>query len=109
MNRIIVCDEAVENALSTGILNISREKWKRIKSFTREEFLRYIVSIYRDGFQDGMDTVTEKIKADHVEAYDPDTEEVQIDWEDILKLIGEVEGVTPEILAKIDKKLKEVY
>ena len=109
MDRIVVCEEAVTNALNSGVLNISREKWRKIKSFTREEFLRYIVSVYRDGFQDGMDAVTGKIKADHVEAYDLDTEEVQIDWEDILRLIGEVEGVTPEILAKIDKKLKEVY
>lgn len=109
MNRVTVTDQAVDNALNSGVLNITRDKWRKLKNFSREEFLRYIVSIYRDGFQAGCDAVTNKIKADYVESYDPETEEVQVNWEDILALIAEVKGVSPEILSEIDKKMKEVY
>ena len=109
MERITVSDSAVDNALNSGELNLSREKWRKLKNFSREDFLRYIVSIYRDGFQAGCDAITEKIKADRVEAYDPETEEVQIDWQDILDLIGEVKGIGPKLKAAIDEKMKEVY
>lgn len=109
MNRVMVSDEAVENALNSGVLNITRDKWRKLKNYTRDEFLRYIVSIYRDGFQAGCDAITNKIKADYVESYDPETEEVQVNWEDILALIAEVKGVSPELLSAIDSKMKEVY
>lgn len=109
MERLIVSSNAVDNALQSGGLNLSREKWRRLKSFSRDDFLRYIVEIYKEGFQAGCDAVTDRIKVEHVESYDPETEEVQIDWQDILDLIGEVKGIGPKLKTAIDEKLREVY
>lgn len=109
MDRVTVSENAVEVALRSEALSLPREKWRRLKNASREDFLRYIVMVYKEGFQAGCDAITDRIKADHVESYDPDTEEVQIDWQDILDLIGEVKGIGPKLKTAIDEKLREVY
>ena len=99
----------METALRSEILTLTREKWRRLKNASKEDMLRYILVVYKEGFQAGCDAVTDRIKAEHVEAFDPDTEEVQIDWQDILDLIGEVKGIGPKLKTAIDEKLREVY
>ena len=107
MQRVFVSDSAAEQVVKE--LKMSREKRRAIQSFSTEQLQRYVVDIYRQGFQAGCDAITNRIKAEHVEAYDPETEEVQIDWEDILALISEVKGVGPKTLSAIDQKLKEAF
>ena len=99
-----VSDEAFEEVTSGGLL--SREKHRKIKGFDRKTMERYIASIYRSGFEDGAEAVEKAIKE---EASNDEYEEVKADWEDVLRIIGEVKGTTPELLSEIDKKLKEVF
>ena len=40
---------------------------------------------------------------------DDEYEEVKADWEDVLRIIGEVKGMTPKMLSEIDSKLREVF
>ena len=111
MERLIVTDEAEETVIKSNMLNMTREKRRAIKNFSTEELQRYLVRIYRYGFQDGCDAVYDKIskEAEENPTKDEDVEEVQIDWNDILDLIREVKGVGPKTIAAIDEKLKEVY
>lgn len=119
MDRLVVTDSAVELVLQDG-LKMSREKRRAIKNFSPEELQRYIVNIYRSGFQDGCDAVISRINEEAEQNSmagtlfkqnedDSEVEEVQIDWDDILALIGEVKGVGPKLLRDIDKKLRETY
>ena len=119
MDKFVVTDSAVELVLQDG-LKISREKRRAIKNFSPEELQRYIVNIYRNGFQDGCDAVISKINQEAEQnpmagsvfkqnEDDGEVEEVQIAWEDILNIIREVKGIGPKLLNDIDKKLKETY
>ena len=106
----VVSDIAFEEAVSGGLL--TRDKYRAIKQFSRREMERYIASIYRSGFEDGATAVEKAIRdeaaAKHSNPED-EYEEVKADWEDVLRIIGEVKGTTPELLAAIDEKLREVF
>lgn len=108
--EIKVSDAAFEEAVSGGLL--SREKHRTIKQFDRKQMERYIASIYRSGFEDGAAAVEKAVRdeaaARHTNPED-EYEEVKADWEDVLRIIGEVKGTTPELIADIDRKLREVF
>lgn len=108
MDRVIVSDEAVITAANSP-LGMNREKRRAIRNFSVDQLQRYIVDIYRSGFQDGCDAVIDKINSEYVEKVNSDVEEIQVDWEDVLSLISQVKGVGPKILNAIDQKLKENY
>lgn len=119
MEPIRVTDKAVDIVMQDG-LKINRERRRAIKNFSPEELQRYIVNIYRNGFQDGCDAVLERINNEAEEnpmagsvfkqnEDDGEVDEIQIDWEDILNIIREVKGIGPKLLNDIDKKLKETY
>lgn len=120
MERLIVSDKAEEEVLKSNMLNMTREKRRAIKNFSTEELQRYLVRIYRYGFQDGCDAVYNRIGKEAEEnpmagtvfkssGKEENVEEIQIDWNDILDLIREVKGIGPKTIAAIDEKLKEVY
>ena len=73
---------------------------------------RYIASIYRSGFEDGASACEEALRkeasAKHTNP-DDEYEEVKADWEDVLRIIGEVKGMTPKMLSDIDRRLKECF
>ena len=108
--RVKVSEAAFEEAVRGGLL--TREKHRTIKGFSRQEMERYIASIYRDGFEDGCNAIYKAV-ADEAAAKhsnpDDEYEEVKADWEDVLRLIGEVKGTTPELLRDIDRKLREAF
>lgn len=110
MDRVKVSEEAFEAAVAGGLL--TREKHRTIKCFSRQEMERYIASIYRDGFEDGCNAiytaVADEAAAKHSNP-DDEYEEIKADWEDVLRLIGEVKGTTPELLRDIDRKLREAF
>ena len=105
-----VSNEAFESAVSGGLL--SREKYRGIKGFDRRQMERYIASIYRSGFEDGASACEEALRkeasAKHTNP-DDEYEEVKADWEDVLRIIGEVKGMTPKMLSDIDRRLKECF
>ncbi len=96
-----VTEEAVQRVLSEMVVN--REKRRQIQKMTTEELKRYLVRIYRMGFDDGADACEQAARKEAEE-----TEEVKVDWGDVLKLIGEVKGIGPKMLDAIDQKMKEV-
>ena len=102
-----VSDEAVQTVLDGLVIN--RIKRRAIQSMSREDLQRYVVHLYRQGFEDGAEAVQNKLseKAD-VEPED-DTEEISVAWDDVLAVIGEVKGIGPKMLAAIDSKLREAY
>lgn len=101
-----VSDQAFEKALAGGKL-INREKHRTIKAFTREQMSRYIATVYRHGYEDGAQDVLSHLE--NVKTEDPDTEEVSVDWEDVLKVIAEVKGIGEKTIQRIDEKLREVF
>lgn len=105
-----VSDAAFEEAVSGGLL--TREKHRSIKQFDRRTMERYIASIYRSGFEDGAEAVENAIRMEAAAKHtnpDDEYEEVKADWEDVLRIIGEVKGMTPKLLQDIDTKLKECF
>lgn len=108
-----VSDEAFEDAISGGVM--SRDTYRRLKQADRKGIERYIASVYRSGFEDGYNeacnSVGEQIKAEAAAKFsnpDAEYEEVKADWEDVLRIIAEVKGMTPKLTAAIDEKLREV-
>lgn len=102
-----VSEEAVEAVASELIVN--REKRRAIQGMTREELQRYLIKIYRSGFEDGADAIHKHLEQRADIEPEDDIEEVSISWDDVLSVIAEVKGVGPTILKAIDSKLKEVY
>lgn len=105
-----VSEEAFEAAVNGGLL--SREKHRAIKGFDRKQMERYIASIYRSGFEDGAEACENAIRQEAASKHsnpDDEYEEVKADWDDVLRLIGEVRGMTPKLLKDIDTKLKECF
>ena len=104
-----VTDEAFELVCS-GIL--SRERHRAVKKFDRKQMERYIASIYRSGFEDGAEACEKAIRGEAAAKHanpDDEYEEVKADWEDVLRVIGEVKGMTPKLLEDIDTRLKECF
>lgn len=95
-----VSDDAVKAV--TAELVINRAKRRAIQQMSIEELTQYLVRIYRLGFEAGADAVEEAAKQQQ-------EEDIQVDWEDVLKLISQVRGVGPKLTAAIDKKLREEY
>ena len=103
-----ISDESFERVLADGSL-INREKHRAIRQFDRKQMERYIASIYRSGSEDGITAVQEAMKTEAAAKHsDPDLEydEVQVGWEDVMRLIAEVKGTTPELLKAIDERLR---
>lgn len=104
--RYRVAPEAEEKAFSEIV--VTREQRRRIQNMKRDELTRYLIHLYRDGFEDGIDTLQEEL-AQKVEKDALPFEEVSVDWEDVLAVIGQVRGIGPGLLQRIDKKLREEY
>lgn len=85
-------------------LTMNREKRREIQKLTTEELKRYLVRIYRLGFEDGADACEQAAKMEAEQ-----TEEVKADWDDVLRVIAEVKGIGPKILGAIDEKMREAF
>lgn len=109
-NGYKISDETLEKVLADGGL-INREKHRAIQKFDRRQLERYIASIYRSGYEDGITAVQEAMKkeaaAKHTNPED-EYEEVKADWDDVLRIIGSVKGMSGEMLKSIDARLREV-
>lgn len=101
-----VSDKAVDAVVRE--LKMSREKRRSIQSMSKEELQRYLVHLYREGFEDGAEAIQQHLAAlNHAES--EGIEEVSVGWEDVLAVIADVKGMTDGMLEAIDRKLKEVY
>lgn len=99
--RISVSDEAEKAALAEGRL-LTREKAREIKRMSVDEINRWAVGVYGAGFRNGLEAVQEAMEEEAAE-------EVSVEWEDVLEVIGRVKGIGPKMLAAIDEKLREEY
>lgn len=101
-----VSDAAVEAIVAD--LRVTREKRRDIQHMSKDELQRYLIHLYREGFEDGAEALQRHLSAlSHAD--DEGVEEVSIGWEDVLRVIADVKGMTNDMLAAIDKKLKETY
>lgn len=101
-----VSDAAVEAIVSE--LRVTREKRRDIQHMTRDQLQRYLVHLYRAGFEAGADAIQKHLAAlSHAE--DEGVEEVTVGWEDVLNVIADVKGIGPKLLGEIDRKLREEY
>ncbi|MBQ6232827.1 MAG: hypothetical protein IJJ80_04910 [Clostridia bacterium] len=104
-----VSDEAAEAVVAE--LKVTREKRRGIQSMTQEQLQRYLVYLYRQGFEAGADAIQQHLEMIHEQAEEEALpfEDVQVAWEDVLAVIAQVKGIGPKMLEKIDSKLKETY
>lgn len=98
-----VSDEAFAEATKGSLL--TRDQYRTIKGYNKREMELYMASIYRSGF-DGCAEAMQKRAEEAAEA--EETEEVKRDWEDVLRMIAEVRGMTPEMLTEIDERMRAV-
>lgn len=102
-----VSDAAVEAIIED--LRVTREKRRDIQHMTREQLQRYLVYLYRQGFEAGADAIQKYLEQTVDHAADENMDEVSVAWEDVLNVIAQVKGVGPKTLQAIDKKLREEY
>lgn len=103
----VVDESLVQRVLDE--LTINREKRRRIQGYSRQEMQTFLVTLYRKAFEDGLNALENELaKKAEIEPED-DTDEVQIEWEDVLETIGSVRGVTDELLARIGDKMTERF
>lgn len=93
-----VSEEAFESVLHGGLL--TREQYRKIKNYNRQQMERWTASIYKTGLEDMAKALEEKVEQ---EAED----ESKADWEDVLRIIGEVKGIGAKRLEEIDRKVRE--
>ena len=101
-----VSEEAFKTAIDE--LKVTREKRRQIQSFSRQELATYLGRLYKKGYEDGANAVQDEVN-EEINSLQGDDEEVAVEWEDVLKVIGQVQGVSDKLLAEIDSKLKEAY
>lgn len=94
---MIVSDKAVDIVLSESLL--SREKFRALKSFDKKQMERYITNIYKSGFEDGYELAENQVFSD----------EVKVDWEDVLQVIASIPGIGKKTLQKIDAVARERF
>lgn len=99
---MFVSDEVV-NKVSEELI-ITRQKRREIQKLSTKDLTRYIVRIYRLGFEDGAESCEKAMQEKACE-----DEEVKADWDDVLRIIGEVKGIGQKRLADIDKKMREAF
>ena len=105
-----VSDEAVAQVTSEIVVN--REKKRAIQQMSTKELTKYLVRLYRLGFEAGADAIDKAMRQEAAAKHtNPNEEydEVKADWEDVLRIIAEVKGIGAKKIAAIDEKLKEVY
>lgn len=105
MSERFVSDSAVEKILAE--LTMSREKRRAIQTMSRDELQRYVVNVYRAGFEDGAEAVQKRLE--QARAFTDEEEEVTVEWADVLSAIAEIKGIGPKLLQEIDTKLREKY
>ena len=111
MEKVELSEGIVEATLARGFA-LSRDEFRKIKAFNRQQMTRYVVEIYKRGFEDGLDAVQKAVEDTRAKAAGPveqDAEEVKVDWEDVLSVIATVKGVSADLLQDIDRTLKEAY
>lgn len=99
-----VSDEAFAEATRGSLL--TRDQYRKIKGYNRRELELYIASVYRSGFDGCAEAMQKKVEAEA--QTEEETEEVKRDWEDVLRMIAEVRGMTPEMLTEIDERMRAV-
>lgn len=103
-----VSEEAVQTV--TDELVVNREKRRAIQQMNTRDLTRYIVRIFRLGFESGAEAIEKSVRqeaaAKHAEP-ESEYEEVKADWDDVLRIISEVKGVGPKLTAAIDARMKE--
>lgn len=103
-----VSEAAVESIISE--LTINRDKRRAIQGMSRAELQRYIVNIYRRGFEDGAEAVQKRLETEKdFRQIGRETEVVTVEWSDVLEAIAEIKGIGPKMLQEIDEKLREKY
>ncbi len=108
--EVVVADPDGERTFDErASVSISREKYRAIKSFGRQTLERYLMSVYRNGYRDGSSAAGNAAAEIVRTAAQADDEIHQVDWEDVLAVIGQVRGVTDDLLVDIDNKLREVF
>ena len=100
-----ISDECVEAVLKD--LVVSREKRRRIQAMSRDELQRYLTNLYKIGVEDGAGACYRALKKEQAKAESVD--EVAVDWDDVLNVIAQVQGVGANLVSAIDNKLREVY
>lgn len=105
-----VSDAAVDQVMEELVIN--REKKRAIQGMTTPELTRYLVRLYRLGFEAGADAIEQAMKQEAAARHsgpEEEYEEIKADWDDVLRLISEVKGIGPKLTWAIDQKLKEAY
>lgn len=103
-----VSDEAVAQVTSEIVVN--REKKRAIQQMSTKELTKYLVRLYRLGFEAGADAIDKAMRQEAEARHaDPEAEyeEVKADWTDVLRIISEVKGIGPKLTQAIDERLKE--
>lgn len=101
-----VSDAAFAEATKGAIL--TREQYRAVKGYNKRQLELWAATLYRNGIDDMAKAMAEKAEEKAKEQAEAE-EEVKADWEDVLKLIAEVEGVTAEMVQGIDRKLRAAY
>lgn len=70
---------------------ITREIYKGVKKFDRQQFQRFCAELYAYGFEDGRESVT------------------QVDVEELLKALAAVRGIGPTTLSLIRRGLIQFF
>ena len=102
-------DDIIEKTLD-GWQMFNREQMRRIKQMDRGQLERFVLSFYKSGFSDCLEQVRKRVQEEAAAKHsnpDDEYEEVKADWEDVLRMIGEVEGIGPKLLQKIDNRFRE--
>ena len=104
-----VSDNAVERLMDE--LTVNRAKRREIQGMSRQDLQRYLVNLYRAGFEDGAEAIQKHLNviAERKQAQESDVEEVSIGWDEVLGVIADVKGIGPKLIGAIDAKLREVY
>lgn len=100
-------DFGVLKGIESGeVFLLNREDYRRLKGYEKKSMSLFISSIYASGYKDGVTDSFEKLKDAKKEK---DDDGVEMDFEEVLKVIGGVKGIGEKRLSEIRSKCYETF
>lgn len=100
----------IYESIRNGDMVTSRSVYKAIKAFDHQKMDIFLTDVCLNGYKDGV-AEAEKALSQHCseKQADGDIEEVQMDFSEVLEVIGKVKGIGEKRLKEIEKKCLEAF
>ncbi|MCQ2602362.1 MAG: hypothetical protein MJ193_00400 [Clostridia bacterium] len=98
--------ESIMHDIENGNFATTRDKYREIKSYSHKDMDKFLAQVCINGYLDGVKAAEEALT---IEAKKSSENEVQMDFSDVLSVIGKVKGIGQKRLDEIEKACMKAF